>query len=263
MSRKMIFFDIDGTIAAEGSHHIPKSTAEAIYLARANGHLTFINTGRTRFNIEPELEALGFDGYVCGCGTYIYVGDTCLLSHHVSHERALEIIWLLRDCYISALFEENSRSFFDQESPENKMRDNLIARFGMKDIDVQMDIEDENLVFDKLVVWLNTRSDYRTFFAEIGKDFDIIDRGASMYEIVPKGFSKATGIQFLMDHFQIPAEDCYAVGDSTNDLSMLQFVPNSIAMGNSMKEILPYCAYQTADLEDDGIYKAMRHYGII
>ena len=28
-------------------------------------------------------------------------------------------------------------------------------------------------------------------------------------------------------------------------------------------EIFPYCAYRTADLEDDGIEKALRHYGII
>ena len=84
-----------------------------------------------------------------------------------------------------------------------------------------------------------------------------------MWEIVPKGCSKATGIQRLMDYYNVPLEDCYAVGDSTNDLSMLEFVPNSIAMGNSMKEILPYCAYQTADLEDDGIEKALKHYGII
>lgn len=83
-----------------------------------------------------------------------------------------------------------------------------------------------------------------------------------MYEVVPKGISKATGIQVLMDYYGISLQDCYAIGDSTNDLPMLEFVPNSIAMGNSMKEILPYCAYQTANLEDDGIEKALKHYGI-
>ena len=40
-------------------------------------------------------------------------------------------------------------------------------------------------------------------------------------------------------------------GFFTNDLPMLQFVPNSVAMGNSMKELFPYCAHRTADLEDD------------
>ena len=84
-----------------------------------------------------------------------------------------------------------------------------------------------------------------------------------MYEIVPKGISKASGIQMLMDYYGILLEDCYAFEDSTNDLPMLQFVPNSVAMGNSMKELFPYCAHRTADLEDDGIEKALRHYGII
>ena len=30
-----------------------------------------------------------------------------------------------------------------------------------------------------------------------------------------------------------------------------------------MKEILPFCTYQTTDIEDNGIYNALKHFGLI
>lgn len=263
MSTKLIFFDIDGTIIGEGTQYLPESAVRAIRKARENGHKTFINTGRTLFSIEEYLKEIGFDGYVCGCGTAIYVGDERIYKKVTTHEYCMEIIRVLRDCNITAVFEAEDGVFFDEELPDHKVLSDLRARFGTRAYDVPKSLEETDLVFEKFVIWVNMHSDCKTFFQYISECFDCIDRGAGMWEIVPKDCSKATGIQRLMEYYNVPLEDCYALGDSTNDLSMLEFVPNSIAMGNSMKEILPYCAYQTADLEDDGLEKALKHYGII
>ena len=46
MDKKIVFFDIDGTLVDEKTHDIPESTRKAIRELRANGHLAFINTGR-------------------------------------------------------------------------------------------------------------------------------------------------------------------------------------------------------------------------
>lgn len=263
MNKKLIFFDIDGTIVAEGTGYLPESTVRAIAQARKNGHKTFINTGRTLFSVDEYLKDIGFDGYVCGCGTAVYLQDKTLYKKTLSHDYCMEIIKMLRDCGITAVFESEDGVFFDEELPDHKVLSDLKARFGTKAFDVPKCLENTDLVFDKFVIWLNTACERRRFFQYILENFACIDRGADMWEIVPKECSKATGIQCLMDYYNVPLEDCYAIGDSTNDLPMLEFVPNSIAMGNSMKEILPYCAYQTADLEEDGIEKALKHYGII
>ena len=45
---KIIFFDIDGTLICGGSELMSESTKEAIRIARANGHICMINTGRTQ-----------------------------------------------------------------------------------------------------------------------------------------------------------------------------------------------------------------------
>lgn len=242
---------------------MPESTVRAIAQARKNGHKTFINTGRTYFNIDDYLKEIGFDGYVCGCGTGIYLNEKNIFKSTLTHEQCVEIIEQLRACELSAIFEAEEGVFFDEELPSHKIVSDLKTRFGTKGFDVPKALDDTSLVFDKFVFWVHTYSNFKRFYEYISEDFDCIDRGAGMWEIVPKGYSKATGIQYLIDYYHVSLEDCYAIGDSTNDLPMLKFVPNSIAMGNSMKEILPYCAYQTADLEDDGIEKALKHYGII
>jgi hydroxymethylpyrimidine pyrophosphatase-like HAD family hydrolase len=80
MQRKIAFFDIDGTLTSEVDGSIPASAIRSIREARANGHLMFINTGRCFQNVEQRFRDIGFDGYVCGCGTNIYCDGRVIYS---------------------------------------------------------------------------------------------------------------------------------------------------------------------------------------
>ena len=66
-----LFFDIDGTILSEITKKIPDSTYRALERAKKNGHLLFINSGRTRCALPRMIEEMPFDGYLCGCGIYL------------------------------------------------------------------------------------------------------------------------------------------------------------------------------------------------
>ena len=66
---KIIFFDIDGTLLTPYPWKVPDSTRQALKEARANGHLLFINSGRTYAMISSMIKEMDFDGYVCGCGS--------------------------------------------------------------------------------------------------------------------------------------------------------------------------------------------------
>ena len=80
MEKKIVFFDIDGTIIDNDTHKIPESTREAIGKMRRNGHIAVVNTGRTWVSIDQELKEMEFDGYICGCGTYIWYQGEWLLK---------------------------------------------------------------------------------------------------------------------------------------------------------------------------------------
>ena len=70
-------------------------------------------------------------------------------------------------------------------------------------------------------------------------------------------------MQFLMDYLGIPIENTYAVGDSTNDLPMIDFAGTGIVMGGSPAEVTSHADYVTSPLLEDGIYNAMKHFKLI
>ena len=261
--RKIIFFDIDGTISIEETGKIPESAVSAIRKARKNGHLAFINSGRTLSSIEEKYKQIGFDGYICGCGTDIYEGSNNIFRYTVPKEICMDVIKRARETKVTAVYESAVAVYYDPMVPKHPVVEELkrVAEGSWDTLPEKM--EDISCMFEKFCIWLTEEADFETFYNTICDYFEFVNRGGGMYEIMPKQVSKATGIQFLLDYYGIPLENCYAIGDSTNDLPMLQYVPNSIAMGNAMKEILPYCSFQTANIEEDGLEKALKHYKII
>jgi hypothetical protein len=106
-------------------------------------------------------------------------------------------------------------------------------------------------------------TDYDRIRDELGEDFDMLEHEGNVVEFVPKGTSKATGIQWLCDYLGVERDDTYAVGDSVNDLDMLQFVGHGIAMGNGTAPAKDAAEFVTTDIHEDGIRHAMEHYGLL
>ena len=117
--------------------------------------------------------------------------------------------------------------------------------------------------FDKFYCYVGETEEKRRFFREFEGMLDYIDRERGFYEVVPKGYSKASGMQYLADYLHSSMEDTVAIGDSNNDLPMLEAAGCAIAMGNSSKPVLDIADYVTAAVEEDGIRKALEWLGVI
>ena len=111
--RKLLFFDIDGTLLSEKTHTVPQSAKEALKKAKENGHLIFINTGRPISTIDQEIHDLNPDGYICGCGTYITYHDQVIYHHQLSKERCKEIASLIKKYEIDAVLESKDHVYFN------------------------------------------------------------------------------------------------------------------------------------------------------
>ena len=269
MKRKAAFFDIDGTLTSEKDGTVPDSVKRAVTEARKNGNLMFINTGRCFRYLEQRFMDIGFDGYICGCGTNIYTEENGKITEflHVqqNHDMAEMIYSHARKFRLDLLFESKERLCFDP------FRDLVTEKARMMNdefrelwLDTNYDIERKDFVFDKFVIWFDDLNDIPEFCEVSDEYFSCIDRGGNFREFVPLGYSKATGIQAILDKYNIDIDSAYAFGDSNNDLPMLSYVPNSVAMGNSKPESLKdSVSYVTADSSDDGIEKALRHFGFI
>lgn len=263
MSRKALFFDIDGTLLSEKTKRIPESAKEALREARRLGHLVFINSGRSYILVEPILREVETDGCLCGCGTCIVAEGEVVYSYHIPKERGNEIKRSLLAHEMDGALEGMEGIYFRRESSWMPFMERLRRSIASQGAMSGYFWEDDCYDYDKFCVAADKNSDREGFFETIRDDFTIIDRGGNFYECVPKGHSKATAIQWVLDHYQIPLEDAYVFGDSMNDLSMFEIAKNAVLMGKHDKGLEPYATFITKTVEKDGIAWAMKELGII
>ena len=100
------------------------------------------------------------------------------------------------------------------------------------------------------------------FLAEVAPMCQIIDRG-NMLELPVRGYSKASGCLAVAQALGEDLADCYAIGDSANDLEMLQCVGHPLVMGNAPARVQAVAEYVTGTPAEDGLYHAMVHAGLL
>lgn len=302
MSRKLIFFDVDGTLLTEGKEqYIPESTTRALNELRANGHVCIINTGRPTAALDNEIKKVPVDGFVCGCGTTVML-DEVLLSHHLEDELCPKIIRELDACNLEWMLEGDEGVYYSTRPYYTKIVD-IIQAFHKRSPEILNTITTEQYDTTKFVKFIffvqdeesitkalqeeakkdsaqdsaqnstqiktvqeymeSQGSDYQRFYQTFQDQLDFIDRGNGMYEVIPKGYSKATGMKFLEDYLGIAHEDTFAVGDSSNDIPMLDYAATSILMGDADEALYEHADYVTTSIYEDGIYNAFKHYGLI
>ena len=264
--KKLIFFDIDGTLLTEGSsHYVPDSTAQALEMLKKNGHICIINTGRPYSALDNVIMSINVSGYICGCGTYIRLDNDVLLAHHLSSELCREIIHELCACKIEWLLEGENAIYYSDKEYHTQIK--YAVDGYLKDLPDKIHCIDENdcsnVIFDKFCIAVTSESNLSRFRSHFSDKLTFIDRGNSFFEIVPNNYSKATGMKFLEEYLNIDHKNTYAVGDSSNDIPMLEYANTSILMGNAETSLHGYADYITDSVTENGIFNAFRHFELI
>ena len=261
-NRKALFFDVDGTLLPEGTRQIPESARNALKEARSNGHLIFINSGRTYCNLDEVKRQIEADGYLCGCGTHIIAGDQVIYRYFIPHEEGVRLKRDIVEFGLDGVL-EGAESCYMRSQPSRfpeieGLRADLRENGALSPYNWDVDYYE----YDKCYLASDCLSDCEGLFARMNR-MDIIDRGGGFYECVPAGHSKGNAVDFILKSYGIPLKDAYVFGDSMNDLSMFQYAKNGILMGKHDEGLKPYATFITRTVEEDGIAYAMRHLGII
>ena len=165
MNRKLLFFDIDGTLLAGGiPGYIPDSTIEALKQAQANGHYIFINSGRTYGFMPEAIKEFPFDGYVCGCGTeVIFLGKT-LYHYDLDEDLKHSLQSILEECKIQAVYEGRKSCYF--QKTEKPFAPITAIRNSYAKTNLEQPIrffDDPVLDFDKFVILTDENSSLDLF----------------------------------------------------------------------------------------------------
>jgi Cof subfamily protein (haloacid dehalogenase superfamily) len=267
MSTKLIFVDVDDTLFDKKALNIPASAINALQTAQKNGHKIFVNTGRPYSYLEKEIKAIGFDGYLCSNGLDIHVGEEHIFHKELPKEVGLELRDLARKHKLVGSLQGTGCVYFPNEDHEvHDYYASLLDDFNRSPYMPHAFTWDNVDIYEKGIFFAGKESDMPGFIEAVKAmdfDFDCCRINDGQYEILTSGHHKGTAIQYVANYFGLTTDDCCAIGDSNNDTEMLQSCGIGIAMGNACDELKEKADYVTTDIDQDGIYNALKHYRFI
>lgn len=261
--KKIVFFDVDGTLVDNPTQIIPESAVRAIRELRAGGHLAVVNTGRPQQHIDPRILDIGWDGVVAGCGMWVQAEGKVIHDDTPSPAICREMLELVRRCDVDAFFEAPHGLVLDGSRGWGPLVERECENIRARGLTVTTDPDAEDFYFLKFVSYDKPGTDVEGYMAGLSAYFSVIDRGAGMREMVPLGNTKSTGMALIMDHFGLTRADAYAFGDSTNDTPMFRAVGTSVAMGGSDPRLAAIADCVTDTVLHDGIEKGLKTLGLI
>lgn len=260
---KALFFDIDGTLVPFGEHAVPREVREAIATLRQRGIKVFIASGRQITWID-NLGDMEFDGYVTVNGAVCLLGDrtTCIHKRLIDRADIERVIpYAKSHPYPFAIVPPTGTVFI------NKTDTNLEEACAMLHIpptpvfpiERALDVE----VAQMMGFLTHEQSEETGLFSEVLTGCKGTSWNPLFCDIVPRGSSKAVGIDHMLRYFDIPLSETMAFGDGGNDIEMLRHVAIGVAMGNSAPDVKAAADYVTTDILDNGVTNALRHFGLL
>ena len=242
MSIKAAFFDIDGTLFSHNSNRVPQSTSDAIRALREKGIITVICTGRhTSEVVKLELDGLIFGGRIIKA--FPFKKEDLKNIDDLFNQKKISIMAVEEDdVYMNTVTKETEEANKAVAIPVPKL--GTLSGKPLYQLICYGSVDEINEVTSKInakAVWWNEKS----------------------ADIIPLEGGKDKGVKALIDELGIKESEIMTFGDGHNDIPMLEMTPYSVAMGNALDEVKKHASYVTSDIDDDGIYNALKHFQVI
>lgn len=278
--RKIIFLDVDGTLINYEAK-MPESAGRAVDLARAKGHKVYICTGCSKAEIA-QRSLCELDGMIGGNGAYVEDAGEVVMHHGLTREEVRNIVDWCNERKLGFYLEANSgmycNDFMLEQGPQTMMK-YALGKGASADqaklsagsfINSFILLKGEDLYRDdvnKISFILSSYQDHldsRTAFPELeANTWGGKGELALFGDLGPKGITKKKAIEVLLQHLGADQKDTISFGDAKIDLSMFELCAYNVAMGNGGPEIKEAADYVTADVDDDGLYKAFEYLNLI
>lgn len=274
---KVIFIDVDGTLT-NYENVIPDSAKCAIKQVRRNGHKVYICTGRSKAEIPEEIINIGLDGMILGNGSYVESDNQLIMHRVITKEQCQHIVDWLTSRGLEFYLESNnglfaSKNFAEKSLPalqiymnrKGRPSENLTVAGVFPDM-----IYDGELIRDDLNKVSFLLNSYQDHLDSIEEFPDLVchtwggaGETALFGDIGVKDITKAHAIDVLLQYLGTDKKDTLAFGDARIDIPMLEYCEIGVAVASGGAEIKEMADYVTDAVDDDGLYNAFVHFGLI
>lgn len=265
MKFDLVITDYDGTLG--DFNGIKEETVKAIKEYIGKGGKFCVCSGRPFQSIKQILNTYGINKGLCGClqgsivcdletGEEIYCKPinkqvACDIISDMEKDGMIPTVWTKDVLYYSKpnryeagyvklnCIKVQKVSSLQQTIIDNNLKVLKIAA-----------IYDDNLIDGKRKIY-DLKFGYEAVFNSGAKD---------VFETVNKFSTKATDVKIISEKYNIPFEKIMTVGDSTNDLEMIDGEWYGVAVGNAKEEVKKVAKEITISFEDQPIKFLLEKY---
>lgn len=254
---KAVFFDVDGTLLSHRTKQVPSSAKEALETLKAAGIRCVVSTGRMIREMDRlPMGGVTFDAYITMNGQLTLDADRQpLYGMPLEGEVKAFVLKLFRERKVPVILVEQDR---------------LYLNFACQRVtDVQTAISSKVPPLGEY----EGAELYQACVYVTGEEEQVLDPIRDICEVtrwhsggvdvISKGGGKRTAVQRYLEQNGITPEEAIAFGDGENDMGMLQLAGIGVALGNAEEKVKKIADYVTDDIDENGLAKALKHFGLI
>lgn len=262
MTIKLIACDLDGTLLA-GDKNISGTNILFVKKAMEKGVFFCIATGRMFCSAVQFADVLGLDGPLLAYNGALIkdIGkDEVLRAMPLDKAAAQEILLYCRekDLYIQKYLSDRLYVKSATETAKaysSKIRVPFVeegeAFFSLSGAPSKLMLIVKEELRDEIMAELKAKFAQKVFITTSNPRF---------IEIVRPDVNKGEALTWLASKMGIKMDEVMAIGDSYNDMEMLQQAGVSVATENAEPGIKEMCSFVTATNDEDGVAKAIDRY---
>ena len=275
---KIISLDLDGTLL-DSRKRLSEGNRAALEEAAAKGVAIVPTTGRF-FGMMPQaVRDLPFVRYaitINGAQVYDRQTDVAIVREEIPLGMALDIMRLLDgydviyDCYrsnwgwMTASLQDKAESYATDPHYVKMVRE-----FRNPVPDLKSHLESTAAEGDVQKVMLFARnapgsdSVTRAIAEAVSERFPAIKATSSTWNNLELNIAtahKGNALRRFAEHLGCTLDNCMALGDGTNDLSMIEAAGLGVAMSNAHPQVLAAADHVTLSNDEDGVAKAIRDF---
>lgn len=267
MTYDLIAIDIDGTLVPENKI-IAEPVKIAIQRLISLGKKVVLCTGRPVPGAKPYIKELGLnktgDYMITYHGALVQRADTLenILHHQLTFEDFFFFkSWLQKDdLKIQAV---NNHGVFSY-SKDLDYYQLMEAYYNNLPLYIrEMHEIDQNIAFSKFFIGGSEetiRKMNHKLAINLATNYTILASGPNSIEILNKKASKGKALAELANRLNIAQNRVMAIGDSGNDIDMVDYAGCGIAMGNAVSEVKAVANYVTDHVDSHGVATAINQH---
>lgn len=264
----LIVSDFDGTLA-RSDHEVSEKTKALITQYVADGGKFAISTGRMPAGILPRAKELGLVGAVCCAQGSVIVdiqSEEILLEGRIPNDVAVTICEKMEERGLHI-------HVYDLWEYYSNMDDDYLAYYEavikakailIQDKPISKFVKESGLCPVKILAMVDPKDNERIRL-ELEKEelpgCDVTRSSPILVEVGNAAYSKGTSVEFLANRYGVDMKKTIAIGDQTNDLSMIQTAALGFAVSNADEILKVHAICFEKSNDEDAVAEIIKRYG--